>query len=136
MEEKQMKIFLALVLAAALSNPAFAEVRCGGGSPNIFKFVKWDLRTSGPETTKVTLTVHNETDQNFSYAEIKIRWGEWHQFFFKLKTLAKAKSDTTFMNPFGMPEKDAKMLQAITPTLCTEETRDESGNKKEYEKEY
>ena len=125
-----MKIFLALALAATWSNLAFAEVRCAGGTPDIFKFVKWDLKPVGPERTEVTLTVHNATDQNFKDSEIKIRWGEWHQFFFKLKPLAKAKSDTTFMNPFGMPAKDAKMLQALRPTLCTVMTHDENGNDK------
>ena len=128
-----MKMFLALALAAALSFPAFAGVRCNGGSPDIFKFVKWDLKSVGPDRTEVTLTVHNATNQDFKDSEIKFRWGEWHQFFFKLKTLAKANSDTTFMNPFGMPARDAQMLQALTPTLCTVETRDERGNKKSYE---
>lgn len=128
-----MKILLALAFATTFSNLAFAEVPCAGGSPDIFKFVKWDLKTVDPETTEVTLTVHNAADQNFKDSEIKIRWGEWHQFFFKLKTLAKANSDTTFMNPFGMPAEDAKMLQALTPTLCTVQTHDESGNKKNYD---
>ena len=81
-----MKALLALAFAAALSNQAFAqEVPCAGGSPDIFKFVKWDLKTVDPETTEVTLTVHNATDQNFGESEIKIRWGEWHQFFFKFE---------------------------------------------------
>ena len=128
-----MKAFLVLAFAVALSHAALAEVRCAGGSPDIFKFVKWDLKPTGPERTEVTLTVHNASNLNFKDSEIKIRWGEWHQFFFKLKTFAKAKSDTTFMNPFGMPPRDAKMLQAITPTLCTVQTLDESGNKKSYE---
>ena len=129
---KPMKTFLALAFATTLSNPAFA-VRCNGGSPDIFKFVKWDLKTVTPDRTEVTLTVHNATAQNFKNSEIKIRWGDWHQFFFKLKTFAKGNSDTTFMNPFGMPAKDAQMLQAITPTLCTERTYDESDNKKDYD---
>ena len=73
------------------------------------------------------------TGENFTDSEIKIRWGEWHQFFFKLKPLAKANSDTTFMNPFGMPAADARMLRALTPTLCTVRTHDESGNKKNYD---
>ncbi|WP_292611036.1 hypothetical protein [Nitrobacter sp. 62-13] len=128
-----MKTCLALVFAAALPNLALAEVPCAGGSPDMFKFVKWDLKTVAPETTEVTLTVHNATNQNFKDSEIKIRWGEWHQFFFKLKTLARANSDITFMNPFGMPARDAKMLQTLTPTLCTVQTHDESGNKKNYD---
>ena len=114
-----MKLFTALVLAAALPTLAHAEdVPCLGGSPDIFKFVKWELNNTAPDNTEVTLTVHNATDQTFKDSEIKIRWGEWHQFFFELKTEAKAQSDTTFMNPFGMPADDAKMLQALTPTLC------------------
>jgi hypothetical protein len=131
--EKQMRTPLALALATTLSNLSFADVPCEGGSPNIFKFMKWDIKTVDPETTEITLTVHNATDQNFKDSEIKIRWGEWHQFFFKLKTFAKANSDSTFMNPFGMPVKDAKMLQALTPTLCTVKTYDESDNKKNYD---
>ena len=130
---KQIKIFLAVAFAIALANPAFAEVPCLGGSPDLFKFVKWDLKTVGPNATEVTLTVHNATNQRFKDSEIKIRWGEWHQFFFRLETLAGAKSDVTFMNSFGMPEKDAKMLQALTPTLCTVRTVDERGNTKDYD---
>lgn len=125
-----MRIFLALTFAIALSTPALAEVPCTGGTPDIFKFVKWDLKPVSPDRTEVTLTVHNTSNQNFKDSEIKIRWGEWHQFFFKLKPLARARSDTTFMNPFGMPPKDAAMLQAITPTLCTVMTHEEGGNNK------
>jgi hypothetical protein len=128
-----VKTILALAFAATLPNICSAEVPCAGGSPDIFKFVKWDLKSVNPDTTQVTLTVHNATNQNFKDSEIKIRWGEWHQFFFKFKTLAKANSDTTFMNPFGMPPRDAKMLQALTPTLCAVHTYDESGNKKRYD---
>ncbi len=128
-----MKALLALAFAMTFPNLAFAEVPCLGGSPDIFKFVKWELKTVDPGTTEVTLTVHNATGENFTDSEIKIRWGEWHQFLFKLKPLAKANSDTTFMNPFGMPAADARMLQALTPTLCTVRTHDESGNKKNYD---
>lgn len=128
-----MKALLALAFAMTFPNLAFAEVPCLGGSPDIFKFVKWELKTVDPGTTEVTLTVHNATGENFTDSEIKIRWGEWHQFFFKLKPLAKANSDTTFMNPFGMPAVDARMLQALTPTLCTVRTHDDSGNKKNYD---
>jgi hypothetical protein len=128
-----MKAFLVLAFTLALSNAALAEVPCAGGTPDIFKFVKWELKPTGPQRTEVTLTVHNVSKLNFKDSEIKIRWGEWHQFFFKLKTLARAGSDTTFMNPFGMPPKDARMLQAITPTLCAVQTTDESGNKKIYD---
>lgn len=129
----QIKIFLALAFTTTLSNLAFAEVPCQRGSPDIFKFVKWDFKTVDSGTTEVTLTVHNATGQNFEYSEIKIRWGEWHQFFFYLKALAKGNSDTTFMNSYRMLAKDAKSLQPITPTLCTEETRDERDNKKNYD---
>src|SRR6202008_959898 len=97
-----MKALLALAFATTLPNLALAEVPCAGGTPDIFKFVKWDLKSVDPHTTEVTLTVHNPTNQDFKESEIKIRWGEWHQFFFKLKPPARAKSDTTFMNPFGM----------------------------------
>jgi len=128
-----MRALLALGFATTFSSMAFAEVPCGGGSPDIFKFVKWDLKTVDNDTTQVTLTVHNATDQSFKDSEIKVRWGEWHQFFFKFKTLAKAGSDTTFMNPFGMPAEDAKMLQALTPTLCTVKTYDQSDVKKNYD---
>jgi hypothetical protein len=131
--EGQMKIFLVFAFAATFSNLAFAEVPCGSGTPDIFKFVKWDLKTVDPDTTEVTLTVHNAADQNFKDSEIKIRWGEWHQFFFKFKPLVKARSDSTFMNAFGMTASDAKMLQAITPTLCTVRTYDESNKKKDYD---
>jgi hypothetical protein len=137
--EKQMKTFLAFAFAITFPNLAYAEVPCQGGSgdrtgsTDIFKFVKWELKTVDPATTEITLTVHNATDQNFKDSEIKIRWGEWHQFFFKLKPLAKANSDITFMNQFGMPARDAKMLQALTPTLCTVQTYDESDNKKNYD---
>ncbi|MBN9011130.1 MAG: hypothetical protein J0H63_13760, partial [Rhizobiales bacterium] len=110
-----MKTLLALAFAVTLSNLALADVPCGGGSPDIFKFVKWDLKTVDPETTEVTLTVHNATNENFIDSEIKIRWGEWHQFFFKLKPLAKANSDTTFMNPFGMPAENAAMEKGVHP---------------------
>lgn len=131
---RHMRIVLALAFAAALPNLAFAEdVPCLGGSPDIFKFVKWDLKSLDPSTTEVTLTVHNAADQNFNESEIKFRWGEWHQFFFKLKIPAKAHGDTTFMNTFHMPPRDAEMLQAITPTLCTVRTFDENGNKKLYD---
>ncbi len=71
-----MKTFLALAVVTTLSNPAFAEVPCNGGSPAIFKFVKWDLKSVSPMQTQVTLTVHNATGQNFKDSEIKIRWGE------------------------------------------------------------
>lgn len=129
-----MKALVALVFAAVLPTPALAEdVPCLGGEPGIFNFVKWDLKNTAPDNTDVTLTVHNATDQTFKRSEIKIRWGEWHQFFFKLETEAKPQSDVTFMNPFGMPAKDAAMLQAMTPTLCAIQTVDEQGNKKNYE---
>jgi hypothetical protein len=129
---KQPKMFLALAFAATLLVQACGEVPCNGGSPDIFKFVKWDFKTLGPEDTEVTLTVHNATGQNFKESEIKIRWGEWHQFFFKFKTLAKGNSDTTFMNRFGMGPRSAKELKALTPTLCAVTTYDESNNKKDY----
>jgi hypothetical protein len=131
--EKQMNAFLALVFATTFSSFALAEVPCEGGSPDIFKFVKWDLKTVDPDTTDVTLTIHNATDQDFKESEIKIRWGEWHQFFFKFKILARAKSDTTFVNSFGMPARDAKMLQSLTPTLCAVKTYDENDNKTYYD---
>ena len=68
-----MKMFLALGFATILANPACADVPCEGGSPDIFKFVKWSLNSVDPDTTEVTLTVHNETDQNFKESQIKIR---------------------------------------------------------------
>ena len=37
------------------------------------------------------------------------------------------------MNPFGMPARDAEMLQALTPTLCTVNTYDESNSKTNYD---
>jgi hypothetical protein len=129
-----MKALLVLALATAMSGQALAqEVPCDGGSPDIFKFVKWDLKTVDPETTEVTLTVHNASDQNFQESEIKIRWGEWHQFFFELDTPTKAGSDTTFMNPFSMRANDARMLQGLTPTLCAVKTIDEYGKRTDYD---
>lgn len=129
-----MKALVALVFAAVLPTQALAEdVPCLGGAPGIFTFVKWDLKNTAPDNTDVTLTVHNATDQTFKSSEIKIRWGEWHQFFFKLETEAKPQSDVTFMNPLGMPKDDAEMLQAITPTLCAVKTIDQQDNKKYYE---
>ena len=131
--EKEMKTFLALAFVATLSNHAVAEVPCAGGSPDLFKFVKWELKTVDAQTTEITLTVHNTTNQNFKESEIKIRWGEWQQFFFYFRTLAKANSDATFVNSFGMHAESAKMLQALVPTLCTVKTFDESDNKQNYD---
>jgi hypothetical protein len=129
-----MRYFLAFILASALSPAAYAEdVPCLGGAPGIFTFVKWDFKTTDPETTEVTLTVHNATAQDFTRSEIKFRYGEWHQFFFKFEKETPAGSDTTFMNPFGMGEKNAKELQAIAPTLCAVMTQDATGKKTNYE---
>ena len=128
-----MKAFLALGLVAAFSNPAFAEVPCDGGKLDIFKFVKWDFKTVNPDETEITLTVHNATDHDFKESKVKFRWGEWHQFFFNIKTLAKAGSDVTFVNSYGMPAKDAQMLQAMVPTLCTVTTIDENDNREHYD---
>ncbi len=128
-----MKTFLAFAFAITLPNLAYAEVSCNGGSADIFKFIKWDVKTVDNERKELTLTVHNTTAQNFKDSQIKIRWGEYHRLFFKFKTLAKADSDTVFMNSFPMPTRDAEVLQAVTPTLCTVETSDESDHKKLYE---
>jgi hypothetical protein len=131
--EKKMKTFLAFAFAITLPNLAYAEVSCNGGSSDIFKFIKWDVKTIDNERKELTLKVHNATDQNFKDSQIKIRWGEYHRLFFKFKILAKADSDTVFMNSFPMPTRDAEALQAVTPTLCTVETNDESDHKKLYE---
>jgi ABC-type glycerol-3-phosphate transport system substrate-binding protein len=135
-----MKIIAILVLAVTFPLAACSsEVPCGGGNsgsagmPGIFKFVKWDLKSVDTETTEITMTVHNATNENFNQAEIKIRWGDWHQFFFKLNTPSKANSDVTFVNSYGMPARDAKELQGTTPTLCTVKTVDESDTTKHYD---
>jgi hypothetical protein len=133
-EEDMLRIILALTCLFAISVRADAEdVPCLGGSPDVFKFVKWQLKNTAPDNTEVTLTVHNQTDTTFKDSEIKIRYGEWHQFFFKLKAVAKAKKDVTFMNPFGMPAADATMLQGIVPTLCAVKTIDDHDAKKYYD---
>ncbi len=128
-----MKAFLALGLAAVFANPAHADVPCDGGKTDIFKFVKWDFKPADSGRMEITLTVHNETDHDFKESQVKFRWGEWHQFFFDIKTLAKADSDLTFVNSYGMPAKDAQMLQAMVPTLCTVTTIDENDNREHFD---
>ena len=128
-----MKYLMAIALACLVTAPALADSRCGHGSPDLFKFVKWEFKKVDDHWVDVNLTYHNNLDQAFSEANITIFVDGEGKFFVRSRDLIKASSDATATNQIGgIRPDDLKRFQSLTPQLCVDWTTDESGTRKNY----
>ena len=126
------------LIAVSLSvSPAAASGGCvyfgyNKGSPDVFKFVKWQFGKREGRWLKVELTLHNNLKQTIKWFEVTLL-ADGHSISLNTTQTLAAESDALITASYEMSNADAAKYQALTPLVCVRTTEDVHGNKQKYE---
>jgi hypothetical protein len=131
-----MKPIIALVSASSfaflLISPASASGGCDYGSPDVFKFIRWELAKSEGRWRELTLNFHNTLNHSFSWVELRMLVGD-HIISMNTEQRIPAASDAVLTAKYEMSDEAAAEFQSLAPLICVEATDDEKGVRKNYE---
>ena len=128
----------ASIVAAIFTTPALASGACVAdgydrGSPDVFKFVKWEFgKPEDDGWLKMNLTLHNTLDQSFTWFELDMLVDGTTISLKKTQPVAAA-SDTVVTAEYNMSSATAARFQSLTPLICVSRTEDENGKNQNYE---
>ncbi|MEH6951157.1 hypothetical protein V4R08_07365 [Nitrobacter sp. NHB1] len=127
----------ALILASLTTSPALASGDCvyfgyNKGSPDVFKFVKWEFGKREGRWLKVNLTLHNNLKQTVKWFQLTML-ADGHSISLNTTQTLPAESDTLITAEYEMSNGTAAEFQKLTPLICVRSTEDEKGDKQNYE---
>lgn len=120
-----------LFCAPLLASPALASGACvydgyNRGSPEVFKFVKWEFGKREGDWLKVHLTLHNNLKYAVKRFELTMRVDD-SSIGLTIRQPLPANADGVIVAEYPMTNKDAARFQPLTPLVCVRSTQDEKG---------
>ncbi|OJU30245.1 MAG: hypothetical protein BGN91_06690 [Nitrobacter sp. 62-13] len=127
----------ALFLASLTASPVLASGDCvysgyNQGSPDVFKFVKWEFGKRDGRWLKVNLTLHNKLKQTVKWFELTML-ADGHSISLNTTQTLPAESDALITAKYEMSNESAAEFQKLTPLICVRSTEDEKGDKQKYD---
>lgn len=127
----------ALVFGTLTAQPALASGDCvyegyNKGSPDVFKFVKWEFGKREGRWLKVNLTLHSNLKQTIKWFQLTML-ADGQSISLNTTQTLPAGSDALITADYEMSNETAAKFQSITPLICVKRTEDEKGGKQNYE---
>jgi hypothetical protein len=125
-------LIVALISALLAPPPAFASGKCDYGSPDIFRFIKWEFVKRDGMMRELKLTYRNNLNQSFAWVDLRLLV-EGGPIGLNKRQRIPATSEAVLTAAYEMSDEAMAKLQSRTPLICVLSIEDEKGNKKHYD---